>query len=337
MKKMKIMNVRKIAAIVMALTLAAPAALCAKPEEVKATDDVKAGDVDGNGKIEIRDAQLAFRDLLHIEKLTEEQRKAADVVGNANGLNLNDVQAILKHALALIRDFNGMQESPETAIPYPRATAKTELRDGKLYYTISAYGEDISRMYYAIVYDNTCLEVETAECLGLDTMLGICEDIKTESHVALGGVHAVDHRVESWLREDIAQICFRVKGDLKEADPLLLVMNAQEYDSDFADARGKEGTLETDLSGLNDGPISEIPMPIKKYEKGDVYGDGDGVKLNDAQYILKIALNLIGRDSLSEAQLEAADVVGNKDGIKLSDAQAVLKRALNLDVKFDGE
>lgn len=70
---------------------------------------------------------------------------------------------------------------------------------------------------------------------------------------------------------------------------------------------------------------------------GDVVGDGDGVKLNDAQYVLKVALRILKEDELTDAQKAAADVVGNGDGIKLSDAQAILKRALRITVKFDQE
>lgn len=62
------------------------------------------GDVSGDGKIQLNDAQLALRGALLLEQLSEEAEKAADI--NHTGIvELTDAQAILRRALLLIEDF----------------------------------------------------------------------------------------------------------------------------------------------------------------------------------------------------------------------------------------
>lgn len=62
------------------------------------------GDVDGDQKVSLKDAQLALRAALHLMQLDETQSKAADVDGNA-GVSLKDAQLILRKALHLAVDF----------------------------------------------------------------------------------------------------------------------------------------------------------------------------------------------------------------------------------------
>lgn len=69
-----------------------------------AAPDFILGDVDGNKKIELKDAQLALKKALNLIELSETQMKAADVDGKA-GVSLHDAQLILKKALNLIKDF----------------------------------------------------------------------------------------------------------------------------------------------------------------------------------------------------------------------------------------
>lgn len=68
------------------------------------------GDVDNNGQIELRDAQLALRmALLLVENLTEEQNKAADV-DESGTVELKDAQQILRRALLLIDEFEKVEK-----------------------------------------------------------------------------------------------------------------------------------------------------------------------------------------------------------------------------------
>ena len=62
------------------------------------------GDVDGNGIVELKDAQLALRAALGIDRLSEEAAVAADVDKN-NQVNLADAQLILRKALGIAVDF----------------------------------------------------------------------------------------------------------------------------------------------------------------------------------------------------------------------------------------
>lgn len=60
----------------------------------------KKGDADGNGNVELRDAQLALKAALKLIDLSGNDLKAADV--NGNGIvELEDAQNILKAALKL--------------------------------------------------------------------------------------------------------------------------------------------------------------------------------------------------------------------------------------------
>ncbi len=68
------------------------------------TGDAVLGDVDGNGKIELKDAQLALKKALNLTELDAKQTKAADVDKNGK-VELKDAQLILKKALNLISDF----------------------------------------------------------------------------------------------------------------------------------------------------------------------------------------------------------------------------------------
>ena len=59
------------------------------------------GDVDGDGKITLKDAQMALKAALNLLVLEGDQKKAADV--NQDGkIELKDAQVILKKALNLI-------------------------------------------------------------------------------------------------------------------------------------------------------------------------------------------------------------------------------------------
>lgn len=69
----------------------------------KADDEqsVSLGDVDGNGKVDLKDAQLALKAALNLLQLSDEQQPRADVDGEP-GVKLKDAQLILKAALNLI-------------------------------------------------------------------------------------------------------------------------------------------------------------------------------------------------------------------------------------------
>lgn len=62
---------------------------------------VKRGDLDGDGGISLKDAQIALRAALHLVTLDEKQKAAADVDG-VEGIGLKDAQTILRAALHLI-------------------------------------------------------------------------------------------------------------------------------------------------------------------------------------------------------------------------------------------
>lgn len=59
------------------------------------------GDVDGNGVLEIKDAQRALKAALNLIRLSKEEEEAADVDGN-HKVELSDAQKILRAALNLI-------------------------------------------------------------------------------------------------------------------------------------------------------------------------------------------------------------------------------------------
>lgn len=61
----------------------------------------KKGDLDGDGKVKLKDAQLALRAALNLIRLTDEQIKVADLDENGK-VNLKDAQMILRGALNLI-------------------------------------------------------------------------------------------------------------------------------------------------------------------------------------------------------------------------------------------
>lgn len=86
-----------------ALDMADAVALYEEMKEFKENEDHDAVDdtnydVDGNGTVELKDAQLALRDCLRIEKLTEEQFAVADLDGNKN-IEMGEVFRILRAAL----------------------------------------------------------------------------------------------------------------------------------------------------------------------------------------------------------------------------------------------
>ena len=68
------------------------------------SEDVKLGDVDGDGEIKLKDAQLALKIALNLIAPTPVQKKAADVDKNGK-VELKDAQAILKVALNLASGF----------------------------------------------------------------------------------------------------------------------------------------------------------------------------------------------------------------------------------------
>ncbi len=74
-------------------------------ESPEPSDDVMKGDVDGNGKVELPDAQMALKMALKIiAEPTGQQVEAADVDGKV-GVTLSDAQLILKYALKIINKF----------------------------------------------------------------------------------------------------------------------------------------------------------------------------------------------------------------------------------------
>lgn len=68
------------------------------------TNTVLLGDVDGNGQVELKDAQVALKAALKIDELSAEQVMAADVDGNGQ-VELKDAQKILKVALKIDEPF----------------------------------------------------------------------------------------------------------------------------------------------------------------------------------------------------------------------------------------
>lgn len=62
---------------------------------------VKLGDVDGNGAVDLTDANLALKAALNIVTLTDAQKKAADADRNGE-IELTDANLILKAALSII-------------------------------------------------------------------------------------------------------------------------------------------------------------------------------------------------------------------------------------------
>ncbi len=73
-----------------------------QPGNNKPVDDNKlVGDVDGNGKLELNDAQIVLRAALKISGLTQIQIQAADI-DTDNQITLTDAQKILKLALKII-------------------------------------------------------------------------------------------------------------------------------------------------------------------------------------------------------------------------------------------
>lgn len=82
----------------------------AKVAEEKKTATIQAfvsGDVDGNGTVELKDAQLCLKAALDLTTLTELQEYAADVDSN-NKVELKDAQMILRQAL----DLQNLPEKP---------------------------------------------------------------------------------------------------------------------------------------------------------------------------------------------------------------------------------
>lgn len=71
----------------------------------KALERLKKGDVDGNEKVDLQDAELALKAALKIITLDEQGILAADV-DNEAGITLKDVQLILKYALRIIPSFD---------------------------------------------------------------------------------------------------------------------------------------------------------------------------------------------------------------------------------------
>lgn len=63
------------------------------------------GDLDGNSKVELADAQTTLKAALKITTLDATANKAADVNGDGQ-VNLSDAQMILKYALKIINSFS---------------------------------------------------------------------------------------------------------------------------------------------------------------------------------------------------------------------------------------
>lgn len=68
---------------------------------VSAEPTIKMGDVDGDGNVTLKDAQLVLRASLKLTSLDGQQEKAADCNGDGT-INLMDAQLVLKKALKLI-------------------------------------------------------------------------------------------------------------------------------------------------------------------------------------------------------------------------------------------
>ena len=62
------------------------------------------GDVDGNGKIDVKDAILVLKHVVKLIELESLDRKASDTKGDKN-IDVNDAILILKYIVGLIEKF----------------------------------------------------------------------------------------------------------------------------------------------------------------------------------------------------------------------------------------
>lgn len=69
-------------------------------KEAAGMDSTELGDIDGNGKVDLTDAQLVLKAALKINTLTDAQFKAADTNGDGK-VDLTDAQKVLKVALKI--------------------------------------------------------------------------------------------------------------------------------------------------------------------------------------------------------------------------------------------
>ena len=74
-------------------------------QEAWEKEQIKVGDVDNNGKIDVNDALIVLKISASLITPTEEQNKAADVNGDGK-INSGDALLVLKYAAGLITEFN---------------------------------------------------------------------------------------------------------------------------------------------------------------------------------------------------------------------------------------
>ena len=84
---------------------------------------VTLGDMDGNGKVELKDAQLVLKMALNL--MPVEKKEAADVDGNGK-IELKDAQLILKKALNLIATFPAEENKPAQNSEAPASVQPSE-------------------------------------------------------------------------------------------------------------------------------------------------------------------------------------------------------------------
>ena len=104
---------KRIAVIITAMAVAIGGVTCAY-----AATYLK-GDVDGNGNVNLKDAQMALKAALCIEKLDDAGQKAADI-DNDGKVSLKDTQKILRAALNII----SLEGESENKTDLPNSTEK---------------------------------------------------------------------------------------------------------------------------------------------------------------------------------------------------------------------
>ena len=104
---------KRIAVIITAMAVAIGGVTCAY-----AATYLK-GDVDGNGNVNLKDAQMALKAALCIEKLDDAGQKATDI-DNDGKVSLKDTQKILRAALNII----SLEDESESKTDLPDGTEK---------------------------------------------------------------------------------------------------------------------------------------------------------------------------------------------------------------------
>lgn len=108
------------------------------------------GDVNGDGWIDVYDARMALRGAIQLDKLTEEQEKAADVDGNGD-VTVSDVRFITRSLLGLETaavQTRTMFELPDIRHTKPVTDIKETKDDGYSgFYVVAAEAKDDKIVY----------------------------------------------------------------------------------------------------------------------------------------------------------------------------------------------